>query len=314
MEYQLLGKRTGIQVSKLAFGTGRLGLTTAGNVDRKIALETLDAFADAGGNFIDTSSAYLAGRAEKLIGEFLTGRDREQFVIASKYGRTPLANPARAASGSHRKAMVAEIEGSLRRLKTERIDLYFPHFDDGVTPIDEMLRGLDDLVRDGKILSIGLSNFPAWRAASAVVMAELRGWSPVIALQIQYNLLERAIEADYLPLADAHGLAIMAWSPLAGGRLVRKNATARTEPVIDALERIAKAAETTPTGVALAWLTHNGVLPVIGARNMTQLAENLVAGALKLGEAQIEELGRLTGHAPGYPYDLLRGQRIKLGV
>ena len=158
MKYHLLGQRTGLHVSALALGTGRLDVTEAPRI--------FAAYAEAGGNFLDTSSAYLGGKAEELVGDFLATTDRERFVISSKYCQTPFAAPGRSTVGNHRKAMRAEVEGSLRRLRTDRIDLYFAHFDDGQTPIDEIMRGLDDLVREGKIVFAGLSNFPAWRCAT----------------------------------------------------------------------------------------------------------------------------------------------------
>lgn len=314
MEFRLLGNRTGLQVSEMALGTGRLGMAADGSADREAAASTLAAYAEAGGNFIDTSSAYLGGLAESLVGEFLSGRDREAFVISSKYGRTPLADPPRAAAGIHRKALAAEVEASLKRLRTDRIDLYFPHFDDGVTPIEEMLRGLDDLARAGKILHIGLSNFPAWRAASAVVTADLKGCSPVSVLQLQYNLLERTIERDHIPLVETHGLALMAWSPLAGGRLVRKNATEATQVIIAALETYAAELGVTANAVALAWLKHKNAIPVIGARNASQLKENLEAAQTILDAAVMGEFDRLTAIDAVYPWDLLQIQQRKLGL
>lgn len=219
MRHHLLGSRTGLRVSEVALGTGRLGSTPSGEVDVATAKATIAAFIEAGGNLIDTSSAYQGGRAEEAIGAALPGAARDAVVISSKFGRTPSREPAVAATGSHRKALQTDVEGSLRRLGTDRIDLLFAHFDDGVTPIEELMRGFDDLVRAGKVLYVGLSNFPAWRAASAAAVADLRGWAPLVVLQLQYNLLERAVDREHLPFAEARGLGLMAWSPLAGGLL-----------------------------------------------------------------------------------------------
>ena len=311
MHYRLLGSRTGLQVSELALGTGRLGTSAGGGVDRAAARKTLDVFAEAGGNFIDTSSAYLSGLAEEIVGEFLADAGRDRFVVSSKYGRTALALPARTEVGSHRKALIAEVEKSLKRLRTDCIDVYFPHFDDGVTPIEEIMRGLDDLARAGKILHIGLSNFPAWRIAEAVTLADLRGWTPVAALQLQYNLLERAIEREHLPLAKAHGLGLMAWSPLAGGRLTRKNAGTAIEPIVLVLEACAAELEVAAPSVALAWLLARNTIPVIGPRSPEQLVANLKGGSVRLDQSQMARLDSATALEFGYPYDLLQQQELK---
>jgi aryl-alcohol dehydrogenase-like predicted oxidoreductase len=165
MRMKLLGERTGVQVSPLALGTGRLGLGPGGDVNLGQARDAIAAYLDAGGNLVDTSTRYLGGRAEELLGELMRGSRREEIVVSSKFGRTAVARPAAAAAGQHRKALRQEVEGSLRRLGTDYIDVYFAHTDDGVTPMDELMAGLDDLVSAGKILWVGLSSFPAWRAA-----------------------------------------------------------------------------------------------------------------------------------------------------
>ncbi len=245
MKHTLLGERTGLRVSPVALGTGRLGRDAEGNADPEEARRVIERFAAEGGNFFDTSSAYHLGAAEEWIGRFLRDVDRDAFVIASKYGRTASATPHATAVGSHRKALVAEVEGSLRRLGTDRIDLYFAHFDDGVTPIEEIMRGFDDLVRAGKIVHVGLSNFSAWRAASAAMLADGRGWSPLVALQLEYNLLQRDSDREHLPFARARGLGVMVYSPLAAGRLgrpERDQADARERAIVEAVERIANRA------------------------------------------------------------------------
>lgn len=312
MRYRLLGTRTGLRVSELALGTGRLGTVPAGGIDRAAARQTLELYADAGGNFIDTSTAYLSGVAEEMVGELLSDAGRDRFVVSSKYGRTAKAAPARAESGSHRKALAAEIENSLKRLRTDRIDVYFPHFDDGATPIDEIMRGLDDLVRAGKILYIGLSNFPAWRTATAVTLADLRGWAPVTVMQLQYNLLERSIEREHLPLIEAQGLGLMAWSPLAGGRLGGRDSSTQTDPVMSALNACATELGAAATSVALAWLLQRNAIPVLGPRHPEQLAASLAATSVQLDPTQVARLDAVTDPQLGYPYDLLRQQQSKL--
>jgi len=214
---RLFGERTGLQVSRLALGTGRLGLEGK-TVDEDVARQTISTYLNEGGNLIDTSSRYLGGRAESLVGEVISGR-RDEVVVISKFGRTPLAKPAAAAWGQHRKALRSEVEGSLRRLGTDHIDVLLAHTDDGVTPIDELMYSIDNLVREGKILYFGLSSFPAWRSATAASIAELRGWAPLVALEMHYNLLERSPEREHAPFARARGLAMIAASPLSGGLL-----------------------------------------------------------------------------------------------
>ena len=310
---RLLGAHTGLRVSALALGTGRIGTAPDRATDPGEARATLDAFADAGGTFLDTSSAYQRGRAEEMLGEFLTDRGRDAFVVASKYGRTPQVNPPSASVGNHRGAMIAEVEGSLRRLRTDRIDLYFPHFDDGVTPIEEIMSGLEDLRRAGKIVHAGFSNFPAWRTAAAAILAEERGWLGVVALQLQYNLLERSIEREHLPMAEARGMAVIAWSPLAGGRLTRAGkpdaeATERESAIKAALDAVAIEVRAAPAAVAIAWVRAKGVIPVLGPRTREQLLENLLGADLCLSEAQVRKLDEASAMVLGYPYDLLAKQ------
>jgi aryl-alcohol dehydrogenase-like predicted oxidoreductase len=274
-----------MRVSDVALGTGRA-----------CSREILDAFAHAGGTFIDTSSAYLAGASEETIGTWLADAGRDRFVIATKY--------ARIAGGNHRGAMRTELETSLRRLKTDRIDLFFAHFDDGVTPIDEIMRGLDDLVRAGKIIHIGLSNFPAWRSASAAALADVRGWTPLAALQLQYSLLSREIEREHLPHARANQLAVMAYSPLAAGQLAKG-----ALPLVDT---IARELGTTPIAVALAWVRAKDLIPVLGPRDAKQLAENLVE--VSLDATHVQFLDDATAIPHGYPYEILDTVRSSLGI
>lgn len=285
MEYHLLGARTGLRVSSLALGTGRLDVAEAPRI--------FAAYLDAGGNFLDTSSAYLGGEAEELLGAFLAGgQERDRLVVASKYGRTPHGkgtSPASATStgrvaavGSHRKAMQVEVEGSLRRLRTDRIDVYFAHFDDGLTPMDEIMRGLDDLVRAGKILHAGLSNFPAWRCATAATLADARGWTPLAALQVLYNARDRDVERELLPFARAAGLGVMAYSPLGGGVLAKAH----------------------PAGKLLGWIASRGVIPVLGPRTEAQVRDLLVAA-----HDPAVDLDAFAPPALGYPHDILAQAR-----
>ena len=290
---------TGLRVSSLALGTARLGQTKSG-VDDAEARRALVRFAEAGGTLIDSSNAYQGGHAETLLGDFLRDVGRDAFVVCTKYARpTNSSTPARRI-GCHRGAMRDEVESSLRRLRTDRIDLYLAHLDDGVTPIDEIVRGLDDLSREGKIVHAGLSNFPAWRVATGAAIADARGTTPLVALQMQYNLGERSIEREHLPLTRARGMTMMAWSPLGGGAVLK-----------DA-NLVALAAERgcDPATLAIAWVQAKGALPVLGARTAAHLEATLKDVSLAPGE-----LAALDGAFDrGYPYALLDEVRTSYGL
>jgi aryl-alcohol dehydrogenase-like predicted oxidoreductase len=308
MRYEVFGQKTGLRVSTLVLGGGMFGTANGYGATSEEVQAMLRSYVDAGGNFIDTSDAYQLGQSEAAIGEFIAG-SRDDFVITSKYSRTASRVPAIAAAGSHRKAMVQSVEASLRRLKTDHIDLYFAHTDDGVTPMEEVARGFDDLARAGKIIYCGFSNTPAWRVAQAVVFADLRGWAPIAALQIEYSLLQRTPERDLLPMAKELGLGVMGYSPLAGGVLTGKyrkgedgRATAlkgavahkddgHGATVIDALIAISLELNMTPSQVAIAWTMSNGIFTIIGPRTPSQLQDNLGAMAL---DVNIEAMDRLT--------------------
>lgn len=330
MTQVLFGGRTGLRVSAFALGTGMLGMAHGYGTDADEARRILDGFAAAGGTFLDTSDVYQFGAAEATLGDFLAA-DRDRFVVASKYGRTAQRTPAPASLGSHRRAMVAAVEASLRRLKTDRLDLYLAHLDDGVTPVEEIMRGFDDLVGAGKIVYAGLSNFPAWRVATAATVADLRGWAPLVALQVPYNLVERDADRELLPLARAVGLGVMGYSPLAGGVLTGKyrrgepgRATAlgagppapdaRTDAVLDALLAVAGECACAPDGVALAWVRAHGVIPVLGPRTRAQLDANVAAARVRLTADQLRRLDAASAPVLGYPHDLLARERARLGV
>ncbi|PKR54695.1 aldo/keto reductase [Thalassospira marina] len=324
MKYRLLGQNTGLAVSELVLGTARMGKSASGQSNANEARMILQHFHAAGGNFIDTSSAYQGGQSETFLGDFLAGHRRDEFVIASKYCRTAEATPAIATHGNHRKSLKIEVEGSLKRLKTDYIDVYLVHFDDGITPIDEILRGLDDLVRAGKILYVGLSNMPVWRVASAFMLAKSAGLTPPSVMQMQYNLAERAIEREYLPFAFASGMAMMAWSPLFGGVLAKDVAdlgdvagagSGQSNPdnranthLVPALEKLAEMAgrlHKSRAEIALAWLLAKGTFPVLGPRTLDQLNGCLLAGEVVLSDDDLASLDQAFVFQAGYPYDLL---------
>src|SRR6195952_630414 len=299
MRYTSFGRRTGLRVSEYALGTGNFGTAWKSGVDTAEARAIFDRFVDAGGTYLDTAAMYQSGQSESMLGDMLTST-RDEFVLSSKYG---LGNPEktdRTNNGVSRKAMVASVDASLRRLGTDYIDVFWVHFPDAFTPVDEILRGLSDLVSAGKIHHGALSNFPAWRVALAAREADLRGWAPIIGIQTEYSLAERGAENEILPMAEALGLGVNLWSPLAGGLLTGKYRaggegrktdlsrfvspeSAQTNAVIDAVLEIATETGASAAQVSMAWLRERGnqsstaIVPIIGPRSMVQLEDYLVA-------------------------------------
>jgi aryl-alcohol dehydrogenase-like predicted oxidoreductase len=271
--YKIFGRRSGLRVSEMALGTGNFGTRWGHGAERHEAKQIFDGYVEAGGNFIDTADGYQDGQAEDLVGEFIN-TDRDHFVVASKYtlGITPTGGVSR--SGNSRKNMIQSVEGSLKRLKTDRIDLYWAHLADGVTPVEEIVRAFDDLVRAGKILYAGLSNFPAWRVARADTLAELRGWSPMAGIQIEYSLAERTPDRELLPMAEALGLGVTLWSPLGGGFLTGKYRSSdegrlkglgvlvhteknpREKAILNSVLAVGSELGVSPIHVAIGWLRH----------------------------------------------------------
>lgn len=321
MRYKIFGKRTGLKVSELVLGAGMFGQTSGYGTPPEEVRRIITGFADAGGNFIDTADNYEHGVSELLIGDVIAA-NRDDFVIATKFARGASGAPAVARLGDNRKNMVQSVEASLKRLKTDHIDLYFAHMDDFVTPMEEIARGLDDLARAGKIVYAGLSNFPAWRVATAASVSALRGWTPVSAIQIEYSLLQRTVERELLPMAEGFGLGVMGWAPLAAGILTAKyrrgergRATdlkasvlhahdPNNDAVIDALIAVAEEIGAKPGQVAIAWVTAKGVLPVAGIRSRQQLDDFLAAAAVGLSEAQRYRLDEVSAIPLDYPHEL----------
>ena len=222
MRYKLLGK-SGLRVSELCLGGMTFGQDWGSmlpGASKEESKKMFEHFVEAGGNFIDTANVYQNGSSEKYIGEFIAS-EREKFVLATKY--TISTNPDDPnASGSHRKSLVQSVNASLKRLNSPYIDLLWVHFWDSMTPVEELMRSLDDLVRSEKILYIGISDAPAWFISQANTLAELRGWSPFVSIQIMYSLIERTPERELLPMAKALDIGVTAWSPLGGGILSGK--------------------------------------------------------------------------------------------
>ncbi|MGI5218295.1 aldo/keto reductase [Nocardia sp. CA-290969] len=318
MKYTVFGK-TGLRVSQVALGTGNFGTGWGHGADPDISKAIFNAYADAGGNFIDTADAYQFGQSEELLGTLLDGR-RENFVLATKFTNGAVPDADRLVTGNSRKAMVASVEASLKRLKTDRIDIYWAHHPDGVTPIEEIVRGFEELARAGKILYAGLSNFPAWRLARAVTLAELTRAVPIAAAQFQHSLVHREPEADLFPASHALGLGVVTWSPLGGGMLTGKyrkgekgraeglggrvfqpeNSAQRTQ-ILDTVLAIADELDVSAGQVAIAWAGTHGAVPIIGPRSVTQLADNLGSLSLELSSEQISRLDSVSGHVPSAP-------------
>ncbi|WP_255510933.1 aldo/keto reductase [Kribbella pratensis] len=307
-------------MSELILGAMTFG--EQGGVGAPIAecRQMLDLYAEAGGNAIDTAINYRDGASEEFLGELLTGR-RESFVLGTKYTVSrERADPN--AAGNHRKNLRASLETSLRRLRTDYLDVYWVHMWDRDTPLEETMRALDDAVQAGKVLYVGISDAPAWVVARANTLAQWRGWSSFIGLQVPYSLLQRDIERELLPMAESLGLGITSWSPLAGGalsgkytlptppsggRLAPESLSARDHAVARVVQDVADELGATPSQVAIAWTMSRSPLihPIVGARTADQLRDNLAVVDLVLPPETIARLDEATAVALGFPYDFI---------
>lgn len=340
MRYKLLGK-SGLRVSELCLGAGTFG-TNWGPLgsDKDESRRIFDAFVEAGGNFLDTSNRYQEGMSEELVGEF-TQAERDKFVIGSKYSlfdTFAMMNDPNAA-GNHRKNLVRSVEGSLKRLRTDYIDLLWIHIWDYTTPIEEVMRALDDMVRSGKVLHIGASNVPSWICSQANTIADFRGWNPLIALQVEYSMVERSAEREFLPMATALDLGVCAWSPLSGGMVTGKYNGGELAPDQphrlkdpldpaskhvwgdglrrnrDIMARVVPVAQEIgkPTAqVSLNFLRQQNIIPIFSARTLDQAKEDLACVDWSLTPEQMEGLREASDAAlstpivkQGYPNDFL---------
>ncbi|MEV0052138.1 aldo/keto reductase [Saccharopolyspora shandongensis] len=302
MRYRLFG-RTGLRVSELVLGTMVID-------DARECRRIIDAYADAGGNVLDTASAY--GESESILGTVVDRRDR--FVIGTKYTLSrDAADPN--ASGNHRKNLVLSLEQSLRRLRTDYIDIYWVHIWDRHTPVEETMRALDDAVRAGKILHIGVSDAPAWVVSRANTLAQWRDWTPFAGLQVPYNLLNRDIERELLPMAEAFGMSVTTWAPLAAGvlsgavgrRVDPAALTERDRAAADAVRKVADELGVRPAQVAIAWTRSKSpaVLPIVGASSVAQIVENVGAADVVLPAEAVEELDSAVEFRLGFPGDFI---------
>ena len=328
MRYKLLGN-SGLRVSELCLGTMTFGEDWGWGSDKEESRAVFQAFAEAGGNFLDTANFYTNGTSETLVGEFVKG-DREKWVIATKYSLNTRPGDVNAC-GNHRKNLFQAVEASLKRLGTDYIDLLWLHIWDSLTPMEEVMRAFDDLVRMGKVLYIGISDSPAWIVSQANTLATLRGWTPFIGLQIEYSLKERTPERELLPMAKALNIGVTAWSPLGGGVLTGKynqpnpvdGRLSMTDQPFQILDRDLKIAETvleiareigkSPAQVALNWLRNrpNSVIPIIGARKLSQLQDNLACVDFNLTGEQLQRLDNISAISLGFPQELLASQFVR---
>tara|TARA_B100001971_G_scaffold212807_1_gene243963 strand:- start:318 stop:1403 length:1086 start_codon:yes stop_codon:yes gene_type:complete len=325
--YVTLG-RSGLRVSPFCLGAMTFGDDWGWGSTVPDAEAILTRYIEQGGNFLDTANAYTKGHSEKIIGDYVhqRGLRRDNLVIATKFFAN-LFPPDPNAGGASRKSVTAACNESLRRLQTDYIDLYWMHLWDRFTPIEETLRALDDLVAAGKVRYIGFSDTPAWKVAQAQVTASFRGWTPLVALQIEYSLIERTVEGELIPMAQELGLGVTPWSPLRGGVLTGKytrenvkdakpgrgeRVTAyldeRTFGIIDELVRIAGEVDTTPAAVALAWVQTKPEVDstIIGARTMEQLEQNLAGLAVTLDDRQVEALDQVSTPTLSFPLPFLQ--------
>jgi aryl-alcohol dehydrogenase-like predicted oxidoreductase len=331
MKYRLLGK-SGLRVSEASLGTMTFGDEWGWGSPKAEAQKVYETYREAGGNFIDTANFYTGGTSEKFVGEFIKGH-RDSVVLATKYSNAAPGNDPNAA-GNHRKSMMQAVEASLKRLQTDYIDLYWVHIWDGITPVEEVMRGLDDLVRQDKVLYVGISDAPAWWVAQANTLAELRGWTQFTGLQIEYSLIERTVERELVPMAKALNLGVLAWSPLArgvltgkyhgddkadGGRMTNEGMKdflpeeQRAVPIISAVKSVSEQTGRSMAQVALAWLRHQTVpvIPIIGARKVSQLQDNLSSLDLELSAEQLKSLDGASQIELGFPQSIYEREMVR---
>lgn len=324
MKYQLLG-RSGLRVSEICLGTMTFGTEWGTGADYETSKQVFDAYANAGGNFIDTANRYTEGSSEKMVGNFISS-DRDHFVLATKFTLFDRKGDPNF-GGNHRKNMMRSVNDSLKRLRTDYIDLLWLHAWDSTTPVDEVMRGLDDLVSSGKVHYIGISDTPAWVVSQANTLADLRGWARFIALQVEYSLIQRTPERDLLPMAKALGLALTPWAPLAGGALTGKylknekgrvpahslrlneRSVAITKEVVAVAEEIGKPA----SQVALNWARQKDQVsvPIVGARSVAQITDSLGCTEFLLEPQHIARLDEVSKIELGFPHDFLASDAIK---
>lgn len=329
MKYKLLGK-SGLRVSEICLGTMTFGEEWGWGANLESSKKQYYSYIERGGNFIDTANRYTEGTSEKYIGEFIKeSNQRKEIVLATKYSLITDRSAGINQSGNHKKNMVQSVEDSLNRLQTDYIDLFYLHAWDFTTRIEEVLRAMDDLVRQGKVLYIGISDTPAWIVSRANAIAELKNWTEFIALQIEYSLMQRSVERDLIPMAEELELSVLGWAPIAGGALTGKYSGTNDDPkrlqpnsirlseskqkITAVVVEIAKELNRSPAQVAIAWVMQQGknIIPIVGARNEEQLLNNLQAGAINLNKEQLNRLDNVSKIELGFPHDFLKGEGVQ---
>lgn len=328
MRYKLLG-RSGLRVSEICLGTMTFGEEWGWGAGFEESAQQFNAFLDAGGNFIDTANRYTEGSSERFLGELIkqSGR-RDDLVIATKYALVTHERGLNLA-GNHRKNMVQSVEGSLRRLQLDHIDILYLHAWDFTTQAEEVMRAMHDLVQQGKIFYVAISDAPAWIVSRANTIAELRGWDPFIALQIEYSLIQRTVERDLIPMAQALDLAVVAWAPIAGGALTGKYLSENNDPkrlqpnsarlnersraIAQEVVHVAREIGCSPAQVAIRWVMqqHQQVIPIVGARNADQLRDSIGATQIHLEAAHLQRLDAVSAIELGFPHDFLKGDGVR---
>jgi aryl-alcohol dehydrogenase-like predicted oxidoreductase len=325
MKYKLLG-RSGLKVSELCLGTMGFGTEGGWGADKETSFAIMDAYANAGGNFLDTANVYKLGTSEKIIGEYIGNHDRDYFVLATKYSlKDNITNPN--ASGNNRKNMMRSVEESLKRLKTDFMDILYLHIWDDLTPIDEVLRAMDDLIRQGKVNYAAISDTPAWIVAKGNTLAELMGWSQFVALQVEYSLIARTPERELIPMAKHFGITVTPWAPLGGGALTgkylrgeqgrikpeSKRLNDRSTQITKEVVAIAGELNTSPGNVALKWTMQQGIssIPVVGATKLSQLEENLKTVDVELSKEHLQKLNEVSAIELGFPGDFFAEDGVK---
>ncbi|GAB4334596.1 MAG: aldo/keto reductase [Flammeovirgaceae bacterium] len=326
MNYKLFGK-TGLRVSELCLGAMTFGEEWGTGANKEESKKMFDAFVKAGGNFIDTANRYTEGTSEKFLGEFIAS-ERDYFVIASKYSLYDKRHDINA-MGNHRKNLFRSVEQSLKRLQTDYLDILWLHMWDFTTPIEEVMRSLDDLVRMGKVHYLGISDTPAWIVAKANTMVELRGWTSFTGLQIEYSLIQRTVERELIPVAKHFGMSITPWSPLgagllsgkynekieAGNRLTEKSVkmTEHNLKIAKKVTEIAQKLNVSPSQVALRWILQqdSSHIPIIGARRLSQLEDNLGCLKIQIPLELMNELNEVSKIDLGFPHEFFNTSGVQ---
>ncbi len=324
MRYKLFG-HSGLRVSEIALGTMGFGTEWGWGADYETSKKIFEVYANAGGNFLDTANIYTAGTSEKFCGDFVS-HDRDHFVIATKYALQDRMNDVHYA-GNHRKNMMRSVRESLKRLNTDFIDLLWLHAWDFTTPVEEVMRGLDDLVSRGLVHYIGNSDTPAWIVSQANMLADLRGWTKFVGLQIEYSLIQRTPERDLLPMAKAWKMTVTPWGALAGGALSGKylrgekgrlpansaRLNERSMAIAKEVVAVAEALGATPAQVALKWTMQQGlsVVPIVGATKPEQLLDTLQSTELSIPDEHLQRLNTVSAIELGFPHDFLVSDAVK---